>query len=436
MKFSRRRFLAAAGLAAASATFSSPFVWGAPENKKYRTALIGCGWWGGNILGAAMASKTIDPVALVEVDRRLMDDTLRKLGEVSPATPKQYVDYREMLEEIKPDIVINATPDHWHPLITIAANQAGAHVYVEKPVSHTILEGAAMVKAARATDRKVQVGTHRRVSPANMAAMEFMKSGKLGKIGMVRAFVHYQGGPGGPTPDAPTPEGLDWDMWCGPGPLVPFNPRIHPRGFRSFMEFANGQLGDWGVHWMDQVNWWAGDKQMPKTVASTGGRFINRDNTNAPDTMNTVFQFDDFVLEWEHRQYAGNGPEHHNVGCYFYGTHGVLHLGWLEGATYYPSADVNATPEWHVDAKLHRPDEQNIPELWTDFIDSIESNRLPICDIDKGYRSTTLSLLGILSLKLGRSVQWDHEKLCCKDDPEADKLLKREYRQPWVYPEV
>lgn len=436
MKISRRNFISAAGLAAASMAFPAPAVWGAQENKKYRTALVGCGWWGGNILHAALANGTIDPVALVEVDQRLLAETREKLAKVSSATPKAFVDYREMLEEIKPDIVINATPDHWHPLITIAANAAGAHVYVEKPVSHTILEGAAMVKAARATGRKVQVGTHRRVSPANMAAMEFMREGKLGKIGMVRAFVHYQGGPGSPTPDADVPDGLNWDMWCGPAPLVPFNPRIHPRGFRSFMEFANGQLGDWGVHWMDQVNWWAGDKEMPRTVASTGGRFIKQDNTDAPDTMNTVFQFNDFVLEWEHRQYAGNGPEHHNVGCYFYGTRGVLHLGWLEGATYYPGADINAKPDWHVPASLHKPDDQNIPELWADFIDAIRTDRLPVCDIDKGFRSTTFSLLGMLSLKLGRSVQWDHENLCCKNDPEADKLLKREYRSPWVYPEA
>ncbi|MCL2117216.1 MAG: Gfo/Idh/MocA family oxidoreductase [Planctomycetaceae bacterium] len=433
----RRRFLevgtATAGLVSALGT---PAVRAQGKAKKYRTALVGSGWWGMNILSAAIKSGTVEVVALVDVDKNLLNPALAKVREMTNAEPKSYGDYRDMLEEQKPDIVINATPDHWHPLITIAANKAGAHVYVEKPVSHTILEGAAMVKTARATDRKVQVGTHRRISPANMAAMEFLHSGNAGKIGMIRAFVHYQGGPGSKTPDSEVPDGLDWDMWCGPAPLVPYNKRMHPRGFRSFMEFANGQLGDWGVHWMDQVNWWNKDSEMPRMVSSTGGRFINQDNTSAPDTQNVVFQFNDFVLEWEHRQYAGNGPEHHNVGCYFYGTKGVLHLGWIEGATFYPGKDIDAEPSWHVPAELHEPDQQNIPELWTNFIDAIENNRLPLCDIERGFRSTVFSLLGMLSLKIGRSVQWDHDNLKCIGDEEATKLLKREYRAPFVYPEV
>jgi len=433
----RRHFLgttaATAGIVSA---LGSPAIRAANKAKKYRTALVGSGWWGTNILTAAIKSGTVEPVALVDVDQKQSATLLKKVEEMTGTTPKVYGDYREMLEEQKPEIVICATPDHWHPLVTIAANKAGAHVYVEKPVSHTILEGAAMVKTARETGRKVQVGTHRRMSPANQAAMEFLHSGGAGKIGMIRAFVHYQGGPGEKTPDSEVPEGLDWNMWCGPGPLVPYNKRIHPRGFRSFLDFATGQLGDWGVHWMDQINWWNKDSEMPKMVASTGGRFIKQDTSDVPDTQNVVFQFNDFVLEWEHRQYAGNGPEHHNVGCYFYGTKGVLHLGWIEGATFYPSRDTNVEPTWHAEAQLHEPDQQNIPELWADFIDSIENDRTPACDIERGFRSTVFSLLGMLSLKVGRSIQWDHENLKCIGDAEATKLLKREYRVPFVYPEI
>jgi len=437
LPLSRRDFLATgAATTGLLSTFASPAVHGAEKAKKYRVALVGAGWWGANILYTAIESGTVEPVALVDVDQKQLIPTLKQVEARTGITPKTYGDYREMLREQKPEIVICATPDHWHALVTIDALKSGAHVYVEKPVSHTILEGAAVLKTAREADRKVQVGTHRRVSPANIAAIEFLQSGKLGKVGMVRAFAHYPGGPGAKTPDAEVPEGLDWDMWCGPAPFVPFNPRFLMGGFRAFLNFANGQLGDWGIHWLDHVNWWAGDNQMPKMVASVGGRFIVQDNSDAPDSLNTVFQFEDFVVEWEHRVYAGNGAEHHNVGCYFYGTKGVLHIGWLEGATYYPSANVNAKPEWQAEAVLHEPDHQNIPELWADFIDSIEKNRLPVCDIEKGFRSSTLSLLGILSLKLGRSVRWDHEKLCCIDDPEANKLLKREYRAPYVYPEV
>ena len=437
MQQTRRNFLATTSLALGAAGIASPAVLGAEKNKTYRTALVGSGWWGMNILGAALDSKTVQPIALVDVDKRFLDPAVKKIGEKSSQTVKAYHDYREMLDKEKPDIVICATPDHWHPLITIAALKNGAHVYVEKPICHTIAEGNAMVKAARDTGKTVQVGTHRRASPHNISAMEFLKSGKLGKIGMVRAFVHYQGGPGSKVADEPVPEGLDWDMYCGPADLVPYNRLMHPRGFRSFSNFANGQLGDWGIHWMDQILWWAESvgENAPKMVASSGGRYIKEDNTDTPDCQNVVFQFDKFSVEWEHRQFAGNATEHTNVGLYFYGTNGILHLGWIDGWSYFKNGDANGKPEIHVEPSLHEPDQQNIPELWMNFIESIETGKRPICDIELGNRSTQMSLLGMMSLKLGRSVQWDREKQTPIGDPEATALMKREYRKPWVYPE-
>jgi predicted dehydrogenase len=316
----------------------------------------------------------------------------------------------------------------------IAAVKAGAHVYVEKPIGHTIGEGRAMVKAARETGRVVQVGLHRRVSPHNVSANAFLRAGKLGKIGMVRAFVHYGGGPGQKTPNTEPPPGLDWDLWCGPAPLVPYSPAIHPKGFRHFLPFANGQLGDWGVHWMDQVLWWT-DEIAPKTVFSAGGRFIKQDSTDAPDTQTATFAFETFTLEWEHRLYAANEAEKHNVGCYFYGTEGTLHLGWTDGWTFYPAN--KGRPVVHEDARLHEPDGQNIRELWADFLDAIRSNgaRRPVADILVGHRATTLSLLGMLSLKAGRSVRWDGGRETIVGDADAARLLRRTYRAPWKYPE-
>jgi predicted dehydrogenase len=290
-----------------------------------------------------------------------------------------------------------------------------------------------MVQAARANGRVVQVGTHRRVSPHNISAMKFLKEGRLGRIGMVRAFVHYGGGPGEPTPDEETPAGLDWDFWCGPGPLRPFNKRIHPKGFRRFLDYANGQLGDWGIHWMDQILWWTEEK-WPKSVSSTGGRHILRDNTDAPDTQVVTYEFDSFTATWEHRLFAANNAEKHNVGCYFYGTEGTLHLGWLDGWTFYPAGKSGQVI--HEDPQLHQPDQQNIPELWADFVKCIKTGEQPVCDIEIGHRSTNMSLLGMLSLKLGRSVCWDGEKEQILGDAEANKLLRRDYRDPWKYPSI
>ncbi|MBE3097008.1 MAG: Gfo/Idh/MocA family oxidoreductase [Planctomycetes bacterium] len=433
MKLTRRSFLIAAAAAGAAATTGPAVHGGEKGGKKHRTALIGTGWWGMNILRTAVEAGQSTVVALCDVDENQLAPAAADIEKRTGQAPKKYKDYRELLEREKPDIAIVATPDHWHPLAMIAAVKAGAHVYVEKPICHTIQEGRAMVNAARAANRVVQVGTHRRVSPHNVSAHQFLKEGKAGKIGMVRAFVHYGGGAGKKEPDSDPPAGLDWNFWCGPGPLRPFNKRIHPKGFRAFLDYANGQLGDWGIHWMDQILWCTEEK-YPRMVSSTGGRFIKEDNTDAPDTQAVQYKFDSFIVEWEHRQYAANNAEKHNIGCYFYGTAGTLHLGWQDGWTFYPVG--GGKPPIHVDPQLNKPDDQNIKELWADFLDAIATGRRPACDIELGYRSTNMALLGMLSLKLGRSVQWDGEKETIVGDPEATKLLRREYRAPWKYPEA
>lgn len=427
----RRHFIKTS---AASSLAYSAFSLPAPgQDKKYTTALIGSGWWGMNILRSAMAAGSSQVVALCDVDQRQLDGAMAEVTQLSSDRPRAYRDYRELLQKEKPELVIVATPDHWHPLITIAAVEAGAHVYVEKPISHTINEGKAMVQAARKHNRIVQVGTHRRVSPHNISGMEFLKSGKVGKIGMVRAFVHYPGGPGEPVPDSEPPAGLDWDMWCGPAALVPYNETIHPKGFRQYLEFANGQIGDWGIHWLDQILWWTEEK-YPKSVHSVAARHIKEDHTTAPDTQVVNYEFEDFTAVWEHRQYGGNDAENHNIGCYFYGTEGTFHMGWLDGWTFYPSKKTGEI--MHMEPQLHQPDSQNIPELWTDFLASVKSGTLPVCDIEIGHHSTNMSLLAMLSHKLGRSVQWDGEKGVIPDDPEANKLLSRQYRDPWEYPVI
>ncbi len=448
MALDRRQLMTscvATGLALAA-----PAIHAAPRDKKYRTVLIGSGWWGMNILREAMAAGQSQVVALCDVDERILERACQEVQRLSSDSPRRYIDYRELLEKEKPEIVINATPDHWHALITIDAVKAGAHVYVEKPISHTIREGRAMVNAARQANRVVQVGTHRRVSPHNVSGREFIRSGKLGKIGMVRAFVHYGGGPEKPRKNIEPPKGLHWDLWCGPAPLRPFNGDpdnpwaggIHPRGFRNYLDYANGTLGDWGIHWMDQILWIM-DQKWPRRVFSVGGRPIKgppvltpeEQTSDAPDHQIAVFQFDGFDVSWEHRQFAGNNAEKgESVGCYFYGERGTFHMGWQRGWTFYPVDP--RQPVLHEDPQLHKPDDQNIKELWADFLQCIATGRRPVCDIELIHYSTNVALLGMLSYKLGRSIQWDGEKEECVGDPEANKLLRRTYRGEWKYPEA
>jgi predicted dehydrogenase len=438
MPFTRRRLLTTTA-ASACAWTGAPFLRAANKAAQYRTALIGCGWWGMNILIEAVAAGKTKVVALCDVDQNQLEVSADELSSQTADAPKRYTDYRDLLDQEQIDIAIIATPDHWHALQTIAALKAGAHVFVEKPTGHTIGESRAMVRTAQDAGRVVEVGLHRRIGPHHVTAMRFLKEGGAGKVGMVRMFAHYGGGPEAPTPNSDPPKGLDWDLYCGPAPLRPFNRKIHPGGFRNFLDFANGMLGDWGVHWLDQMLWWS-EETYPKSVYSTGGRPIagapvlneREQTTDAPDSQVAVYNFDSFTATWEHRKFAANEAEKHSIGAYFYGTKGTLHVGWRDGWTFYPSD--GKQPGRHEDAQLQEPDGHNIKLLWADFLAAIEGGKTPAAEIENSHRSTTLSLLGMLSYKLGRSIQWDGAREQIVDDDEANRMLRRKYRASWEYP--
>jgi predicted dehydrogenase len=435
----RRQFIKST--VAASTLLATPAIHGADKVKQYRTALIGSGWWGMNILREAIASGQAKVVALCDVDRDKLEIAAEDVNDLCGDKPRLITDFREVFDKRDIDIAIIATPDHWHALNSLAALDAGAHLFLEKPTGHTIQESRAIVSAARASSRTVQVGLHRRVGPHHVSAMKFLKSGGAGEIGMVRMFVHSRGGDEAPSKNSEPPETLDWDLYCGPAPLRPFNRKIHPGGFRNFLDFANGTLGDWGVHWLDQMLWWC-DQQPVRSVYSTGGRPVRgpavltpeEQTSDAPDAQVATFQFDNFTATWEHRRFAGDGAEKSAIGCYFFGTKGTVHIGWRDGWTFYP--DDPKKSGIHEDSQLQEPDGHNMKILWGDFIESIETDRKPAADIVIGHQATTLGLLGMLSMKLGRSVRWDADREQIVDDADAKGLLRREYRGPWKYPEV
>jgi predicted dehydrogenase len=431
MSLTRREFMAAGAAA--------PFILGARFPRKYRTALIGSGWWGKNILKEAIEAGQSKVVALCDVDANAAEVAADQVKGLNGDAPKVYGDFRELLDKEKPEIVIIATPDHWHALITIAALKAGAHVFVEKPTGHTVAESRAMLNAAKDSGKVVQVGLHRRIGPHHVNALKFLKDGGAGSVGMVRLFAHYGGGPEKPTANAPVPEGMNWDLYCGPSKLRPFCRKIHPGGWRQFLDFGNGQLGDWGVHWLDQVLAWT-DEKFPKRVYSTGGRQIKgapvltdqEQTTDAPDHQVAVYDFESFTCTWEHRQFADNQAEKHQIGAYFYGTKGTLHIGWRDGWTFHPA---NAKEKAiHEESQLQEPDGHNLKLLWADFLESLGGSRAPVASIERAHRSSVLPLLGMISLRVGRSLQWDGEKEQILGDADASALLKRPYRGPWIYP--
>ena len=439
MKTSRRTFLKQ-GAYAGVATL--PFsLTGANAHRRYRTALIGCGWWGNNILREAMASGRCQVVGLCDVYRRPLLVTADEVESASGDQPKRFEDYREMLVQVRPEIVIIATPDHWHALPCIDALKAGAHVFVEKPTSHTIGESQAMLEASRSADRIVQVGLHRRIGPHHRSGMEFLRSGKIGEIGMVRLFVTGRSsGREAPMANSRTPSGMNWEMWCGPAPKRPFNRKLTPGGWRHFLDYANGTLGDWGVHWLDQVLWWT-EERFPKSVYSTGGRPVLgpavatevEATTDAPDSQVAVYEFESFTAIWEHKKYSGNQSEKHRIGAYFYGTNGVFHMGWRDGWTFYPK-DANDSVV-HDDPQFSDPkDGNNLKQLWQDFLDGIDKGVQPVANLEIAHRSSVLPLLGMLSYRLGRSLRWDGEKETIMGDADANEMLRRAYRSAWKYP--
>ena len=388
-----------------------------------------------------MAAGQSKVVGLCDVYRRPLQVTADEVEAETGDQPAVFDDYREMLAKVRPEIVIIATPDHWHAMPCIDALNSGAHVFVEKPTSHTIGESQAMLAAAQAEDRIVQVGLHRRIGPHHVSGMDFLRSGKAGEIGSVRMFV--TGGASGresPTANSRIPSGMNWDLWCGPAPLRPYNRKMTPGGWRNFLDYANGTLGDWGVHWLDQVLWWTEEK-YPKSVYSAGGRPIlgeaiasdEEATTDAPDSQVAVYQFESFTATWEHRKFAGNQAEKHRIGAYFYGTKGVFHMGWRDGWTFYPK-NKNEQPI-HVEPDFSDPkDGNNLKQLWEDFLTGIQNKRQPVANIEAAHRSSVLPLLGMLSYKLGRSVIWDGEQESIVGDEAANALLRRDYREPWTYP--
>src|SRR3954470_17461933 len=268
----RREFLKTSITGAAAFATLQPGAFAAASEKSPRVALIGCGWYGKTDLLHLIQVAPVDVVALCDVDSQMLEAAadLVSQRQSSKKKPKTFADYRKLLSSEKPEIVLIATPDHWHCLPMVAACKAGADVYQQKPISYDVIEGQAMVAAARKYDRTVQVGLQRRSTPHLLEARDrFIRSGALGKIAYVD--IHsYSGSPGGFPPNAKPPKNLDWNTYVGPAPMREYNPGIHPKGWRAFREFSNGQTGDLCVHFFDVVRYFLG-LGWPRTIAASGG---------------------------------------------------------------------------------------------------------------------------------------------------------------------
>jgi predicted dehydrogenase len=380
-----------------------------------------------------MASGSCDIVGICDVDENFLVATSERVEKSMGNKPKTYIDYRDLLKSVKPEIAIIASPEHWHPLQAIEALEAGCHVYLEKPIAHTINEGKAVVAAQKKYGKVIQVGFHRRASPHILKGQEMLRSGTVGEVKMIKACVYSPTADSVVIPVLEPPKHLHWDLYLGPAAYQLYEPSVHPRGFRKYLNMTNGTIGDWGVHWMDQILWWS-ETQFPKKVYSTGG-MVNPDcGYDAPDFQTATFEFENFIVNWEHRRLGGDQSERSPVGTYFYGTNGVLFMGFYDGTIFYPNDDEQSPV--HIEHGMHNPDGQNIRELWQDFLEAIEGNKSPVAGIQSSHRATTMSLLAMIAFKTGRQIHWDGEQENILNDPEAQSLLQRPYRVPWKYPEI
>ncbi|MCI0640580.1 MAG: Gfo/Idh/MocA family oxidoreductase [Gemmataceae bacterium] len=443
----RRHFLQAS---AAGLTASAVPGYAAQGNEKpKRVGLIGCGWYGKIDLFRLIQVSPVEVVSLCDVDRRMLNEAAEMVAgrQRSKRKPRTYGDYRDMLKQRDLDIVLVATPDHWHALPMIAAVQAGADVFVQKPISVDVVEGQAMVAAARRHKRVVQVGTQRRSTPHLVEARDtILKENRLGRIALVEIYCYYHMRARENPPNSDPPEHLDYEMWTGPAPMRPYNSLVHPRRWRSFTEYGNGIMGDMCIHMLDMVRWMMG-LGWPRRIASTGGILVDRKSrANIPDTQTATFDYGDLNVVWQHRTWGPPPDPRYPWGATFYGENGMLKVS-VNSFDFTPSGkgqpvhrdvlmELDKFPEDKTERDLERHVSPAVRRHMQDFLRAIETRGRPVADIEEGHISTASCILANLSMQLGRTMNWDSEKQLVRNDEEANKLLRREYRKPWVHPEV
>ena len=430
----RRGFLRRLG---AGATVLAAMPWVVPRrvlaterqpgaNDRVGIAIIGCGRRGDNYLGGGLPARA-QVVAVCDVDRTRAQRFAQRTG-----CRVAVQDYRQILERPDIDGVMVATPDHWHALTAIHACQAGKHVYVEKPMTFTIGEGRRMVEVARKYRRAVQVGSQQRSTEPNRAGCELIRSGGLGKV--ERAITSNLSSPWVLRFAAqPLPEGLDWDRWCGPSPLLPFhNDLFNCGGDPSWLvcrDFAVGRMGNWGGHALDQVQWALGaDGSGPVEVLVDGPRLQppvyeqpesrERGQRLCSQPSIAFLYASGTVLELSH------GPL---SGAIFLGEKGKVEIR---------RGSLHSNPKELIE-NVQIPDGPKYTQAHVDnWFTCMESGELPVADVEIGHRTATLCHLGNIGRRLGRNLRWDPVAERFLGDDEANSLLDRKRRKGYELPEA
>ncbi|MEK6477406.1 Gfo/Idh/MocA family oxidoreductase [Catalinimonas sp. 4WD22] len=444
----RRHFLKSASASLALSTLGPGGLDVIFQDKPLRVGLIGAGWYGKSDLFRLIQVAPVEVMALCDPDKNMLSEAadLVSQRQKSGKKPRLYNDYQKLLAEEELDIVIIGSPDHWHALQMIDAVKAGNHVYVQKPISVDVMEGEAMVAAARKYNKVVQVGTQRKSTPHLIDAKKgVVDAGLLGKVSHVEMCCYFHMRANGNPPVQEVPSFFDYEMWTGPAPMRPYDGLPHRRWWRTFMEYGNGIMGDMCVHMLDTVRWML-DLGWPKRISSQGGIYVQKDGkSNIADTQSAVFEYDELNCVWQHRSWGTPADPEYPWSFKLYGEKGTLegstmqadfipygdgekiHFGVLYEKEKYPEdltekdIELNAAPA----TRLHM----------LDFLAAIKNNSRPVADIQEGHISTASCILANLSMETGRPLVYDPEKQQIIDDREANGLLQRSYRQPWTHPD-
>jgi len=383
---------------------------------------------------------------LCDVDESLYPERVAKVTKAIGSTPNTVWDMRYVFDDPDIDAVSIATPNHWHALATIWACQAGKHVYVEKPASHNVYEGRKMIEAARKYDRRVQVGFQNRSIKNVMEAMKFLHEGGIGDVYLARGTCFKPRDSFGISPDSRSPEELHYDMWLGPAQYRAYNEKKGHYNWHWHWDTGNGDTGNQGPHQFDIARWGLNKNEHPVSIYSTGGIYgIRPDECSqeTPNTQSSLFTYEDGkVLEFETRGRFTHGESSLGIliGNMFYGTEGYLELNRETWKAFREREEKPFAGSEGEQSKEIDPTFRAAPggsEHYANFIDAIRSGSDYDlhCDIIEGYYSSALPLIANISYRLGRQLNFQGEYEQFANDPEADRMLTRKYRKPYIVPD-
>jgi predicted dehydrogenase len=375
----------------------------------------------------------IDCPIICDVDEAMLAKGIEVCESKRGKKPETVKDFRRVLDRKDIDIVLVATPDHWHALPTVLACQAGKDVYVEKPVSYNISESRKMVEASRKYDRMVQVGTQSRSIPVVQSAMDFLHADKLGKIYMIKCLVFRPRESLGHKENSSVPSGVHYELWRGPAPWRPFNENRFHYNWHWFWDTGNGETGNNGPHYGDMARWALQKYEHPKRIQSMGGYDVFSSDQETPNAQLSMLEYADGTrVQIEVRGLYTNAEEGMMEGLLIYGSEGWMRLGWEEWATYYGRK--NEPGEHHSEKE-----EKTRPSAlhFSNFIECVRSRKREDLktDILEGHLSTAMCHLSNIAYRTGRQVIFDSANESFPGDAEANSYLTREYRYPFVVPD-